>query len=255
VVVPGGAAAAAPAEGAPPAQHVHGLGDRPVDSRYVTDDGLAVYQGHTVALVSAETVEGWGLTSRPYGAFFRAESPITPDQRRAIERGQGFDGNESLLAWLLETGETPGPGGVFASYPSTSRSVYDPAPPVQAAGIGASLVLTLAVVATALALTAAESGDERRLLDALGAPPTLRRSVAAWQALLLPALAVALAVPIGLALSLVVVTGQTAALVPWPAVAAIAVLIPLGSGAVTWLASTPGLARRRADLARPALAD
>jgi putative ABC transport system permease protein len=127
---------------------------------------------------------------------------------------------------------------------------------VHVAAVAASLAFTLLVVAVALTLTAAESGDERRLLDAIGAPPSLRRSVSAWQALLLPAMAVLLGVPISLLVSYAVVNaeGTTGVRVPWATVAAVSLLLPLASGGITWLSSAV-TNRGRHDLAGPALAD
>ena len=105
----------------------------------------------------------------------------------------------------------------------------------------------------ALALTAAESSDENRLLEAIGSPPSIRRSVSAWQATLLPALAVVVAVPIALAVAAVVLhesaeVGPDNVVVPWLTVAALAVGLPLLSGGVTWVGST-FTGRRRRDLA------
>jgi uncharacterized RDD family membrane protein YckC len=124
------------------------------------------------------------------------------------------------------------------------------------AAVGASLLVTLAVVAVALALTAAESSDENRLLEAIGSPPSIRRSVSAWQALLLPAMAVTLAVPIALVVAAALLgddgggtrTGPSHVIVPWLTVAAVVVLLPLASGAVTWVGATV-TGRRRHDLA------
>jgi len=136
------------------------------------------------------------------------------------------------------------------------------AAPLTWAAAGGSLLFTLLVVAIALALDASESGDERALLAAIGAPPKVRRSIVAWQAFLLPALAAVVAVPAGLLVVFAVVSvereldgpaANVGVQVPWGAMALLLVVVPLATAGLTWVgAAIRG--RRRRDLSTLTLA-
>jgi hypothetical protein len=82
----------------------------------------------------------------------------------------------------------------------------------------------------------------------------------AWQATLLPAMAVVVAVPVGLVLAYVTAEdggasgGGGGPSIPWSTVAAVLVGLPLATGAVTWLAAA-ATGRRRRDLSGLALAE
>jgi hypothetical protein len=65
-------------------------------------------------------------------------------------------------------------------------------------GFGAAALFTLAVAGVGLALAARESDYERAVLDTVGASPRLRRKIGTRRAALLAAVAVAVAVPVGL---------------------------------------------------------
>jgi putative ABC transport system permease protein len=244
-----------PPDGGPPTVSLATGTGATVEVPAVVDTTSPVYNGSLVALASAEAVEGWGLAARPYGAMLTVDGPITDGQRDALGRVGDAGDDEFLRAYLLQadTSIPMGPAQVLVGgAPEPSRTWVA----IHVAAVAASLAFTLLVVAVALTLTAAESGDERRLLDAIGAPPSLRRSVSAWQALLLPAMAVVLGVPISLLVSYAVVNaeGTTGVRVPWATVAAVSLLLPLASGGITWLSSAV-TNRGRHDLAGPALAD
>ncbi len=123
------------------------------------------------------------------------------DVQRDVAQGPGDGGTEAAAGTVT----APTPIGEF----------HDDSLPGRLAALGASALLTLAVVAVALALTAAESSDENRLLVAIGSPPSIRRSVSAWQATLLPAIALVVAVPIALAVAAVTRARRAAPTTSW----------------------------------------
>jgi putative ABC transport system permease protein len=207
----------------------------------------------SIVFVSRDTAERWGAEIVEIGAFFVASEPLTDEQADAL-MDVGTTDNDTWARQYLTAGEPNGPGQVQTG--AWQSEYRDESMIARVAAVGASLLVTLAVVAVALALTAAESSDENRLLEAIGSPPSIRRSVSAWQALLLPAMAVTLAVPIALVVAAALLgddgggtrTGPSHVIVPWLTVAAVVVLLPLASGAVTWVGATV-TGRRRHDLA------
>lgn len=112
---------------------------------------------------------------------------------------------------------------------------------------GVALFLTLFVVATALALAAAETRDERDTLAVVGASPAALRRTSARKAALLTGLGAALAVPVGF-LPVVVFTradpGKLELIFPWRIVGLLAVAVPLVAYAVTTVGSALALRLR-----------
>ena len=227
---------------------------RPLDRADVAADPVTrVVNGDQVAMVSPETAERWGAVPVDYGTLFRAPAALTEEQARAI-RAATDDGPDDWLRQYLTN-----PDATFSDiYADVGLSDEEHL----AALAQGSLLFTLLVVAIALALDASESGDERALLAAIGAPPKVRRSIVAWQAFLLPALAAVVAVPAGLLVAYAVVSVRTeldgpardvAVQVPWGAMALVLLLVPLATAALTWVgAALRG--RRRRDLSTLTLA-
>lgn len=115
-----------------------------------------------------------------------------------------------------------------------------------AGGIGG-----LAIVAVAIALAAAESRGDLRILAAVGAGARTRRSLAAGRALLLAGLGGLLAVPVGLvpAVALLsVIDGGIPLVLPWTTIVVVAVVVPLLACGGSVLASRrdPGVLSRAA---------
>lgn len=135
-------------------------------------------------------------------------------------------------------------GAIAASYPDTFA---DAAIPPHLAGEGfrivilvASLLLALSVTGVAVALGEAESRPEQRSLLALGAPPQLRRRVAAARAACIAFLAGALAIPAGLLpVWGLLASRQAPFVVPVPEVLAALVLLPLLATAGALVLSRP----------------
>jgi hypothetical protein len=200
---------------------------------------------------------GWardhGFGTVESGLLLRAPAPLTADQRRLAFQPFGPDDEDD---WIRhEILGTPAPEH------GLSVTVDSPPPDdraVTAAVAGAVLVFTLLVMAVTLALNAAETRDERRLLAALGAPPRLQRSTAAWESFLLPWVGLVIGVPLGVACAASVVllreradddmTPGVRLVLPWLLVGVLVVGVPLVSGLVTrGAASLAG--RRRASVA------
>ncbi len=216
-----------------------------------------VPNGSQVALISPETASRWGVETLEYATLFRAPADLTDAQQAAVRSATDSDPDEELRRYLLE-GEYPSSyvyAQVGGEYGASSRAF------LPWAAAGASLVFTLLVVAAALALDATESADERSLLAAIGAPPRVRRSIAAWQAFLLPALGALVAVPIGMVVSYAVLSRrppadasrEVAVQLPWATAALLLIVVPLATAGITWLAAALQ-GRRRRDLATMALA-
>jgi putative ABC transport system permease protein len=114
---------------------------------------------------------------------------------------------------------------------------------------GAALLLALLVTALALGLAAVDNRGDDATLVALGAAPSVRRKVRAWEGALLSGMGVLLAIPIGFLPSLVVRSVRYARnpiVFPWITVGILLVIVP----ALAWLigyasARTP---RRVTDL-------
>lgn len=109
----------------------------------------------------------------------------------------------------------------------------------------------LVIVAVAIALAAAESRTDLRTLTAVGAGRRTRISLAAGRALLLSGLGGVLAVPVGLlptAALLTTVQGRPPLVLPWGAIAVVAVLVP----ALATLGAVVASRREPAGLARAA---
>lgn len=94
--------------------------------------------------------------------------------------------------------------------------------------VAGALLISLLVLAIALALSAAESrGDQRALLE-VGADPDVRRRIAAGRAAVLTGLSGLLAVPAGLtpAAGLLMSSPRLGLVVPWAAVATVVLVMP-----------------------------
>lgn len=219
-------------------RHQAPVGTAALDAPLAGDDVVAVTGPHETAagqLPGFVVPAGWpdrhGLTARDTGVLLRARAPLGGGARAALgEVATPPDRDAAIRAEVLGT---PGPQGqLYIRY-------HLPLPDDRAfvgivgAGLG---VFTLLVVAVALALSAAESRDEAALLAALGAPPRVRRSVAGWQAALLPLAGTLIGVPLGLAAAVaMVLAGPDDARhgglsVPWALVGGLLVVLPLVSG-------------------------
>jgi putative ABC transport system permease protein len=128
---------------------------------------------------------------------------------------------------------------IWAGPQSTSIS----ADTVEQIILGIVVAIALLILAMSLALSAAETRDERDVLVSLGAPPRTMRGVAAWKAATLSFTAAALAVPTGfipvaVAFHASVHAGSTAQLVfPWKTVFELLLIAPLLAALVAYVGS------------------
>ncbi len=249
VVIFGGAPASGPKE-----YRLDGL-TVPFDSTDVVVFALRVPRYSQIAAISPATAEAWGAQTLYYGTLFDAPADLTSSQRRRLEQfgdeacsGDDVDSADCHDAIIRTNLLGPGVDGATTPFWSPEIGfVPTPRPPgnlVRYGYAGILLAFTLLVVAIALALSAAESRDERALLAAIGAPPSIRRSTAAWQAGLLPGIAMLVAVPGGIAVAPLMVSGVGLSTIPWLHLAAVAVGIPLASATAAWLGTAITTHRR-----------
>jgi putative ABC transport system permease protein len=178
--------------------------------------------------IGTEEARRQGLVTEPQGALVRAPHALTPAELRAAR---------AALAPYPDLTVAAGPGRPPRSV-STSLLVLM---------FGVSAAVALAVVAAMTGLAQAEAGPERRVLSAVGAPPSVLRRAAAASAGLLALLGGALAVPAGLLPLAAIYAASPSAtplVVPWPALAAAVVLVPLLAAAGGATLTRPGRAAR-----------
>jgi putative ABC transport system permease protein len=111
--------------------------------------------------------------------------------------------------------------------------------------VGIALVLVLFVVAVNLALSAAETRDERDVLTVVGAAPASMRQANGYKAVLFTIMGALLAVPVGFLPVAVFVSADSNNLpliFPWQVVSALVIVLPIAAGLVTTVAS--GIALR-----------
>ena len=102
-----------------------------------------------------------------------------------------------------------------------------------------ALLFTLLIVAVGLALSAAESRDEREVLVAVGARPSTLRRVAGQKAAMLALAGTTLSVPTGLIPVVMVLRsvrqtpGELPLDIPWLVIGMLVASVPLVAGVVT----------------------
>lgn len=159
---------------------------------------------------------------------------FTPHERRQLAL-LGQD-----LNWEQTVNDLTPPGSVvnftnvdFGQPPSAQLTSYQ----IRLLAFAATAVLVLTVVALGLGLAARDSQDETAVLDATGAPPRMRRQVGTRRAVLLVTIASAIAIPAGLTPVAALITASTRTdfrfQVDWPALFALAVVLPAVVGAVS----------------------
>jgi putative ABC transport system permease protein len=199
-------------------------------------------------VVSQSWADSRGFTTVDTGVVFRSPEPLTSDQRAEL-RPDGLDADDAQIRTEVLGTPPESSEGWYAAFATPAQREWE----IGAAIAAGVLAFTLLVVAVTLALNAAESRDERALLRAIGAPPRVERVSRAWEATLLPAMAMVVAVPLGLASALTVIAvgggGAYRATVPWLVVATLLVAVPVVSGGVTRLVTAvAGRLGRSVDL-------
>jgi hypothetical protein len=200
-------------------------------------DSLAGVWG---TMVTPERAAGLGLEIVEDGIFIVADADLTTAQ---IERLQDIQNT----AWSGSVFDVPDAADLAGQtqVSITPNYVEDEVPEdlVNLAIVVAALLFTLSIVGIGLALSAAESRDERDVLVAIGAKPSTMRRVAGQKAVLMSLAGTLLAVPTGLLPVVTVVRavrqypGEYPLAMPWGMVFVLVVGVPVLAGLVTWLGS------------------
>jgi putative ABC transport system permease protein len=195
-------------------------------------------------LVAPSTAESLGLQVVEGPVALHAPSTITADQRdRLADLSDDLDYDYGTGDW--RPGEVSTVVWLFHPYESFELS----AGLITAGVVGAATLFSLAVVALGLALSAAETKDERDVLAAIGAQPSALRRLAAAKAAVLSATGMLIGVPLGFIPMVVVLraasvnrTTSITPLFPWVQVALLVVVVPIIATLATLAAS--GIALR-----------
>lgn len=193
-------------------------------------------------LVTFERAMQLGLDITTDGLYIKSGSRLDDDQLDALQQIQNDRWNSTEVFDPPQTsaGGTEGQVSITPSYRPpevASETVLGIAVSVVA------LLFTLLVVAVGLALSAAESRDERDVLVAVGAKPSTLRRVAGQKAAMLALAGTALSVPTGLIPVVMVLRsmrqspGELPLDIPWLVIGMLVVSVPLAAGAVTWASS------------------
>jgi putative ABC transport system permease protein len=200
-------------------------------------DSLAGVWG---TMVTPERAAELGLEIVEDGIFIVADTDLTTDQIERLEDIQNSVWNGSVFD-VFDADQLAGQTQVSI----TPNYVEDEVPEdlVNLAIVVAALLFTLSIVGIGLALSAAESRDERDVLVAIGAKPSTMRRVAGQKAVLMSLAGTLLAVPTGLLPVVTVVRavrqypGEYPLAMPWGMVFVLVVGVPVLAGLVTWLGS------------------
>ena len=192
---------------------VGNLVDTPVAAS-VQDVALPVYGGLAPYWVPRSKLAEAGLVETTVAWLLTSPAPLTGEQQALARQAAGH----TLVV------ETTTPKESTASI----RLVT---------GVGGGVV-ALSILAISLALLRSETGEERQVLAAVGAPLRTRRRITAATAALLAGTGAVLAIPTGY-LALVGLLGNPTAgygfVVPWETLAAVLFGLPLVATAGAWL--------------------
>jgi ABC-type antimicrobial peptide transport system permease subunit len=200
-------------------------------------DSLAGVWG---TMVTPERAEELGLEIVEDGIFIIAAADLTTDQIERLENIQNSAWNGSVFD-VPDAADLNGQTQLSITPNYVDADV--PEGLVNLAIAVAALLFTLSIVGIGLALSAAESRDERDVLTAIGAKPSTLRRVAGQKAVLMSLAGTLLAVPTGLLPVVTVVRavrqypGEYPLAMPWGMVFVLVVGVPVLAGLVTWLGS------------------
>jgi hypothetical protein len=199
-----------------------------------------------VIIMSADRAADLGFAPSLPTTLIITPRPLTGAQKKSLQ-GLGSD----LAGEAEDAAAASGKVYQYGSAPQIGFEFYKPFSQslTQLIVGGAALFLALLVTALALGLAAVDNRGDDATLVALGAAPSVRRRVRAWEGTLLSAMGVVLAIPIGFLPSLVVRSVRYAhnpIVFPWITVGILLIIVP----ALAWIigyasARTP---RRVADL-------
>ena len=188
--------------------------------RVVVTDAQARPHGPSL-LVTPQTARSLRLPVDPVpSVVLRAPHPLTPIELLDIEDE-------------VEDSRVAGPEMVWTRGPL--RSSGTAGMPLEEILAGVALLITLAVIGGFMALSSAESRDERALLSVSGASPRTLWAMNGWSGVLIAVLGAAMAVPAGLVPLRVVsaAIGRRPFPLPWAALALLVAAVPAIIGVVT----------------------
>jgi putative ABC transport system permease protein len=226
---------------APPPLVIEAEGQSPVTVEVIAPlDPIESRAGMWGTMVTPERAAELGLEIAEDGIFIVADTDLTTSQierlqdiQNSVWSGSVFDAPD-VVELNGQTQVSITPNYVDADVPEGL---------VNLAIVVAALLFTLSIVGIGLALSAAESRDERDVLMAIGAKPSTMRRVAGQKAVLMSLAGTLLAVPTGLLPVVTVVRavrqypGEYPLAMPWGMVLVLVVGVPVLAGLVTWLGS------------------
>jgi putative ABC transport system permease protein len=213
---------------------------RQFDARVTADDaGLGSLPR---LIVTPERARELGFTTAP-GTVVIEVPDMTRDQREAVQDVVDEFTEDQQLPRQVTAGEVEHWTSADFSWPNDDIDPHL----LEAILGGVALVFALFVVGVSLALAAAETRDERDVLDVVGASPAVIRRTSGRKAVLLTLLGVALAIPVGF-LPVIVFAGardpNLPIMFPVRTVAVLAIVVPVVIGAVTMFGSAVALRLR-----------
>ena len=218
-------------------------GSAPVAIPASTIDGTPEWLQRVPAiLITPERVASLGLVPQPGDIVVQQSHDLTSDQRDAVEGvfEEGLD--------AIPRTQPVGSAAVEIVEVEYARLGSAPDPLVLDAIFAAvAFLFVLFVVASSLALAAAETRGERDLLTVMGASPKVIRRTSGVKAVVLTVFGVVLALPVGLlpvVLFSRIMEGGMPFVVPWRAILLVVVVVPIAAGLITTSASALALRLR-----------
>jgi len=193
------------------------------------DSGRAMGDGEGFYITEAKA-RALGLPIENAGVIVRNPTPFTDSQKASLLVQQALFQNDPATQSAFIAWEGASSGSVS---PQTAREII----------LGIVIFLTLCVLAMALALSAAETRDERDILVSLGAKPSTMRAVSGWKSVALAVSGALLAIPTGFIPVWVVFHAVrrgneiTHVAFPWLTVLQLVVAAPIIAGIVAYIGS------------------
>jgi putative ABC transport system permease protein len=191
-------------------------------------------QTHTTVLILPEALAAANdIPHSPEVTVF-APGPLNKQQRNALRNLQQdlYDAAEKRADYS--------PSGQVVLQIHYENNTFAPVVLIELILTGLALLLALGVTGMSLALTATDNRADDTTLASLGASPKIRRRLRAWEAWLLAAMGMALAIPFGFipAAAIIQVQRNHDPLVfPWLTVGLLLVAVPCIAAAIGWVST------------------
>jgi putative ABC transport system permease protein len=194
------------------------------------DSGRAMGDAEGFYITEAKA-RALGLPIDDAGVIVRNPTPFTNSQKASLLVEQALFQNN------------PATQSAFIAWEGASSSAVSPATAREII-LGIVVFLTLCVLAMSLALSAAETRDERDILVSLGAKPSTMRAVSGWKSVALAVSGALLAIPTGFIPVWVVFHAVRRAndivhvAFPWFTILQLVVIAPIIAGIVAYIGSS-----------------